>query len=284
MKAEFEEKEFEIQIGAEMKSRYGFIYAPGQVLENTIGIDLALVCPESNFWMMFKNAPSSLFPIERTPSGIRLKNEYWKQLEKTIDRFPKFEFNAFFQHKRPTFLTRGNAPEWHLFGKPYFRYKVTAHQQLAMEKLAAICGDQAVVAYSCPAFSTYEKLWHYTESEELINRTNFVRVSAMTGHKRYVFSEVGVSGTGLSEPEELEHLSLDDEFSRLRSIDRYGESNLQFLFNLSVAVKQASDGTRFSDFIERRAFEAREISEFASAVVRIQYFCAVNHLRWMVAI
>lgn len=285
MQADFEEKEFETQLNAEMRVRYGFIYAPGQVLEHTLGIDAALMCPCTEFWkIMDPPHPDTLYPIKPVPNGIALNSSYWESLNKNIDYFPKFSFNLFLQHKRPEYHRDARSYEWDTWQQPYYRYDVTPHQQEALENLEEIAKDDALVGYSCPAFHTYSDLWNHSSNQNIVSQTNFVSASVLKDHKRYTFIDPGASGgVACSEPTQVSGMDLLEETAR-RRVRESTEVNHELIFRLSRYVVKAVQNTPLdSDLMKLATSIPGEFDDFCHAILKINSFGVLTRTRWMIA-
>ncbi|WP_420564716.1 hypothetical protein [Thalassobaculum sp.] len=284
MKAQFEEKEFETQINSEISAQNGFIYAPGQVLENKIGIDVALVCSSTEFWKLFASpVPSSLYPVNIVPGGFELNASYWRALDDCIERFPKFKFNLFLQHKRPEYLEDARSKEWEDWGAPYFRFNLTKHQQSALESLDNHAGEDALVGYSSPAFYTYSDLWMYSAGNEVVKNTNFVKASTLSGHHRYTYVEPGSGGKACSEVVQVPGFDLAEEAARRR--DRVVGSNRDMIFRLEKQIDISIDGTNMREEIDRIVgFISGDMTRLARSIVRVNAFSIMTKTRWMIGI
>lgn len=278
--AEFEEKQFETSINHELANVESIVYAPGQVLENTLGIDAALVCSKSEFWKLFQNAPDSLYPAERTPIGIQMRNEYWACLDQAIERFPPVQFNLFLQHKRPEYATTPGCAEWMSWGAPYYRFALVDHQQKALEALAGVASGEALVAYACPAFHTLADLWQHSGDRTLIDATNFARANALAGHAKYSFQMAGAAGIGHSEPEDIESFDFRGEVARLRQIAPR-RSNRETLFTLDefvhMALKKTELQPRHGQIME---LLSGEVTPLGRAILSIGTFAFLAGARW----
>jgi hypothetical protein len=283
VKAQFEEKEFEAQINGEMRLRYGFIYAPGQVLEHTIGIDAALVCPCTEFWKLFQPPhPASLFPVNVMPGGLQLNSTYWANLDQALDRFPPFKFNLFLKHKRPDFLADSRCKQWAVWRKPYFRFDITAHQQVALARLEGIAGADALVGYACPAFHLYSELWTHVATTQVVTNTNFVAASALTGHKQYTYAEPGAGGVACSEPTEVSGFNLLEGSARRR--DRLVTmTNRVAVLQLSKYIATAVNGLEMESQLDKLTNAIQgNLSEVGRAFLRISAFAVLTGTSWMI--
>jgi len=283
MKAHFEEKEFEAQINGEMRAQFGFIYAPGQVLEHTIGIDAALVCPCTEFWKLFQPPhPRSLFPVNVVPSGLQLNPTYWASLDQALDHFPPFKFNLFLQYKRPDRLIDARSKQWDDWLKPYFRFDITPNQQVALDKLAGIAGTDALVGYACPAFHTYSELWGHVATLQVVANTHFVAASELTGHAQYTYEKPDEAGIAFSEPAEIQGLDFIEETNRRRDrvLDR---TNTMVVLHLAKYVSEATRGSDMEPQLEKLANAIQgDVTEIGRAFLRISAFAVLTGTRWLI--
>src|SRR5580692_2241170 len=104
--AEFEEKELEGPLNAQLTGGTGLLWSPGQVLEAIVGFDAALMVTDLSFW-----ASVGLGPL---PPGLPVVPSWWhgwpSPLLRPLFRLrtpPPFRLNLFLQYKRPEHLTAG---------------------------------------------------------------------------------------------------------------------------------------------------------------------------------
>ena len=282
MDAEFEEKEFEALLNQQLCAHGSVFYAPGQVLENIIGLDAALTCQDTQFWKLFPGPkPQALYPITPSPSGILLSGEYWTGLDSALDHFPAIKFNLFVQHKRPAYLRSGSARQWKYWKQPYYRYPLVSHQQSALSHLAKIAQGDALVVYSCPAFISRADLWKHGFGSSLISNTNFALVEGLDGHDEYTFVAPGSSGYACSEPAEIPPFSLAQEMQVRRSRERATLSNKEFLHATAKyvleAVRAADLGPSFEALF---AFMPRDMTAIARSILTVHTFSAMTNSKW----
>ncbi|HVV53329.1 MAG TPA: hypothetical protein VHO06_26975 [Polyangia bacterium] len=203
--AEFEEKELEGPLNAQLTGGSGRIWTPGQVLESIVGFDAALMVTDVSFWASVGFGP--------TPSGLPVSPLWWPDwpsvLLRPVLRFrdpPPFRLNLFLQYKRPQHLKRGK--EWRHWRSAYFRFDLTPHQQLALESCANSLGADGHVAYGSPAFFRRADLFAHTEGRTLAANTHFAPVLRLAKHSRYTYVSAHSAGKGHSDPVSIHPLSL----------------------------------------------------------------------------
>lgn len=123
--------------------------------------------------------------------------------EELLQRLPNFKFNLFVQYKRPEFLTAHNAGEWPCWRVPYYRYKITPHQQSVMESIVTTAMGRAAVVYASPAFRTFEDLFSIARNEEVIAKSNIASVERLVGHEKFSYVSQGSIGKGHSETKDV---------------------------------------------------------------------------------
>jgi len=191
--AEFEEKEFEGPLNGQLGLGVP-LWSPGQVLEELVGFDVALYTVHAVFWAACGYATP--------PQGAVILASWWPLgAPLTAQRTPPtFRVNVFLQHKRPEYLSRGNASEWASWNAAYYRFWTTPHQQLALDACAAALGQNGYVAYSSPAFHTRAALFGHVEQQTLITNTHFAPATQLSGHGRYTYVSATAPGIAHSEP------------------------------------------------------------------------------------
>lgn len=201
--AEFEEKEFEGPLNCQL-ALGAPLWSPGQVLEQLVGFDAAMITVNSVFW--------ATHGFATPPPGAVVQPAWWPwvitRLAVRVRRPPPFRMNVFLQHKRPEYLSSSSASEWTTWKASYFRFWITNHQQVALDACAAALGRDGLVAYSCPAFHRRIDLWSHIQNQTLIANTHFAPALNLSGHKRYTYVNATSSGVAHSEPHRVEPLTV----------------------------------------------------------------------------
>jgi hypothetical protein len=205
--AEFEEKELENALNAQLTGGTGLFWTPGQVLESIVGFDSALMVTDLSFWASVGFGP--------TPAGLVVIPEWWRHwpihvVERRFRRRtpPPFRLNLFLQYKRPQHLTRGK--EWKHWQSSYFRFDLTPHQQRGLEACASSLGTQGHVAYGSPAFFRRADLFTFQEQRALAANTHFVPALKLANHARYTYVSANSAGKGHSDPVSITPLSFPE--------------------------------------------------------------------------
>lgn len=205
--AEFEEKELEGPINAQL-SMGGPLWSPGQVLEQIVGFDVAIMVDDISFW--------ASVGFGAAPAGLPVLPSWWSSwpsvILRPLFRFrtpPKFRLNLFLQYKRPERLTRGQ--EWPDWKKPYFRFDLTPHQQSALEACAKSLGTGGLAAYGSPAFHRRTELFTHVEKRTLVENTHFAPALQLASHARYTYVTARGAGKAHSEPVDVQPIVFSDE-------------------------------------------------------------------------
>ena len=278
MQCEFEEKEYEQPLNYELAWKRR-VYSPGQAFENKIAIDAAIFSKNQKFWDLWANRGKLTWK-----SGTRLKQELWENVEETwtSSRFPKFRFNLFIQHKRPEHISSPFGKEYHRWKQPYFRYDLTEHQQITLDKLEQKVSSSAIVVYACPSFWRFKDLWRFV-SGKLIENSNFVQPHRLRGHERYTFIRGGKNGQAFSEPVKIEGTDILTEIDRMfeRSIEF--KNNVQFVNLLAreiqEVIQELDEETRENYYSIRRAVGSPE-HEFGNSILSILIFTYFTNTTW----
>ena len=203
MRAEFEEKIYEIYFAIELDKHTKDVYPSGQCLEFALGFDAAFFVGMWHRWR-YPHFFEVWWPSRHR--GITLSEEI-AEIDETArglsNVLPPFRLNLFLQYKRPELLSRKNSKEWNCWRQSYFRYGITSHQQRALERVLRASGGRAAVVYVAPAFIEIKELFRNAQSGNLIASSNIVSVNRLTRHSRYTYVSAGSDGVGHSDAEDI---------------------------------------------------------------------------------
>jgi hypothetical protein len=281
-KSEFEEKTVEQHITFELLGKKALFLPPGQVLENTLGVDAALFTRNLHFWRLFKHK-SNL--IQWWKNGILVDPNWWSNLDSSIEYFPDFKLNLFVQYKRPLYLDYYTSGEWHYWEKPYYRYKIEAHQQIALEKLGGKIKDDGIVVYASPAFHTYKQFWKILKKSSFIKNTNFSEIEKLKGHSKFTYSKSGNFGVAFSEPEEIESSDFLTKINSILENEEYEGNNTEFIHKIDRITQEIIESTEeYTDIYYTMVRDRTEDieSDIGRSIIRINTFCFLYNIRWMI--
>lgn len=294
-RAEFEEKDFEGPLNVQLLDGGHILWTPGQVFEFFFGIDSALSVLNPSFWrnVGFSN------PLEGVILNDLSLGWLWRAY-RGVKRLPPFKTNLFVQVKRPEYL-KGVRADYHYYGitGAYYRFHVTSHQQVALEKVARRVKNKALIVYSSPVFHTYLDLYKHIENKTLIDNTSFVRAEKLSGHTKWVYDRPGSIGLGCSEIDFISDLSLREQIKELivknsefnneslrrEDEDRYirelaNEINIVFMELLEAGNPIAKE------FFRRRAIFLEQLNSHIDGPLlsfwEVLLFAQLTNLKWYV--
>lgn len=274
MKCEFEEKQYETLMNMSLFTVRN-IYVPGQVYEKMVGIDSAGNIDNEYIKCLF-----GLWPV-----GIELCKLFVKP-----ENLPQFKCNIFLQYKRPEFITTAKGSEYKFWGKPYYRYSLTPHQQITLEDLERRVKKMAIVAYACPTYYTYEALFSSQARNKIIEESNFVSPSLLSGHHVYTFLKSGKKGKAFSEVEEIESIDLYEEIHRLTNESLEFRNNFEFINALYKEIYELSINDTiirdiYSKLINNLFFgEESSHDEYYKQVLFIKLYMFIKGISWSIVI
>ena len=288
MIAEFEEKEFEIPLIHQLAHGTFNLWSPGQVFEGKFGIDAAIDVQSQIFWanVGFSNIPRGAI-LEHHRLGRIRRNL------RTNRTLPDFNLNLFLQIKRPEGLRKRPRALSRLgLQSPYWRFTITPHQQILLEKLNRDLSNRAFVAYACPVFHLHSDLYYHTRNNSLVEHSTFIKVSRLTGHTKWVYHRSGTTGIGCSEPKRIndenfitEFRNLLESMSNIESTLVQSEVNLKLLGDEIVnIINEESENPVAREILNRyKQIQDLKISLPAKNYILINAFCSLTNCTWLVA-
>jgi hypothetical protein len=287
MRSEFEEKEYEAPLIHQLAFGTTSMWSPGQVFEGNFGIDAAIEIFDNAFW--------SRIGLSQFPSGVILDDlnfgRIWRRLRRTR-QLPNYNLNLFLQVKRPESLSKRPRNLSALgLRTPYWRFTITQHQQILLEKLNRDLSNRAFVAYACPAFHTYTDLFNHTRNNTLPQNSTFVKASKLTGHSKWVYHTNGSTGIACSEPQRfndenflIELSNLAEQMSNRENGSEIALRNLEDLKNeiLTVVNEENKNPIAREILIRNEELESLKISSFAKNYLFITNFCRLTNCNWLV--
>lgn len=290
--AEFEEGEYRAPLFNQLETT-NLVWEPGQVFEKHIGIDRASWCANLHLLSLHGHACA--------PKGVALPYYDWDYIwsaRKKKKRLPSFRLNLFVQAKRPLYGRYAPKVLKDLgLVSPYWRFEITPHQQIALEKLDVNLKGRAIVCYACPAFHREATLHKWTVEPQMVENSTFPAVRKLTGHSAWNFSVPGTFGVANTEPSKIEARPLREQLGVLlnqRNVSDIGVR--EELSELAEAVKSAvkSDSDDASFLQARFAEGVRDIRKIAEdygvtdgldefvSFSTVRLFAALHRLNWLV--
>lgn len=290
---EFEEAEYRGPLFNQL-STSSLLWEPGQVFEKHIGIDHALFTTHAYLHALYGHSA----PLDGVVLS-RLNWDYIWTVRRSKKRLPSFRLIVFIQAKRPQYGRYApKALKAQGLKSPYWRFEVTPHQQVALEKLQQRLNSRAIVCYACPAFHKESILHKWTVQPRIVENSTFPDVAILSSHSAWNFSEPGACGVANVDPTASDAPSLLDRVGFL--IEQGGQGSgtaVEELQLLSQAVKLAtesvsdeathiqarfSEGERILQEILGEFYDGEE-REASAAYATVLHFCYLNRLSWLVA-
>lgn len=281
-RSEFEEKTYECMLYEELTITKGK-FTPGQVLENSLGFDCAMLVNNNKFWKML-GYRSNL-------RGVVLSDFKVGKFGVSKNSIPtKFKYNLFIQAKRPDYLIGPNK-KIIKYGikQDYYRFYINQNQQQILEKLSKFLGQgKALVVYASPCFHTYNELYNYTIKSEIIDNSNFIKPYKLNGHEQWTYEYPGSKGVACSEPTVINH----DDIREIINYEDYINSGFETRENFKevyLIVKELiytfqnkqKHRIKKIEKIEKYIDEAFHYNnEFIKYYLVSQYFFSLNNIRW----
>ena len=137
MYSEFHEKAYETAFNIELGKT---VISTSQLAEETLGYD-AYANPRRNhrIWRI----------LGAKPIGVKLTEKYWLNAglaRPMLDPFP-YSTSLLLQYKRPEYLSSYRSKQWKLWQRPYYRFKITPHQQNILNALEHELLGRVLVRY-----------------------------------------------------------------------------------------------------------------------------------------
>ena len=233
MWAEFNEKQYEIGFAKEISTQYEVWWTPSQHQEHWLGFDAAYSSDDLRIFQILQGG--------NIPHGIQLDRIFASEMDNV---FPGTYFNLFVQHKRPEFIKSPRGKERAYWQKSYYRFNIDSQQQKLLEKLENSSSSNAVVTYACAAFYRRADLYRHLNNKSLIQSSNFVRPSRLTGHDRYTFDKPGSCGQAFSQHEFIEDSALSE-----RIAERISEGGQPLSTLIGLAARAATETMATDDVL-----------------------------------
>lgn len=278
--ADFEESEYRGPLYNQLERGNHLVWEPGQVFEKHIGIDRAAYVTDPYFW--------SLHGFSSPMSGVVLVDYDWQYIWKQRLKnkiLPDFQLNLFLQAKRPHAGTRpmGKVKKAGIISD-YWKFEITPHQQVALERMVANLNNKALVCYAAPAFHTQAALYEHTKNQSIVQSSSFPPVSNLALHRAWYYDSGGLSGVANPDFERVEFEPLQTRITNLveRSQSRSANAAESLGALAKSLVKSASEvqapfsaDTWFQQLLNR--IEDHVSSMFEFGVQDEEYIQSIRH-------
>jgi hypothetical protein len=173
MQPTFHERQYELAANLEAIAGSGSFFAPMQIVEESVGYDIALVPGHAAVW--------SQLGFASTPGGVATPIAYGPQ-SAPVPGGLRFAASLFLQYKRPERMVRANALEAAARrsqggGLPFFRVRLNADQHAVLLELEQRVAADAVVRYAAPRFHQIEDLWVRQSTRAVFAGSTFIAPS-----------------------------------------------------------------------------------------------------------
>jgi hypothetical protein len=246
----FEEKEYEVPLYIELLAGSEFIWSPGQVLENSLGVD-CLLQATNEYWTLVhrKRRPGVLL------QGVAMQLKGTGSLVANIPA--SFRVNLLLQVKRCMVYRAGSAPrgvpersrrgDWYCFrtAKKQQRLLETLQEKLSTTSNGAAVAD---VSYAAPCFGERQVLLNRVMTRSLIEHSTFPMALDLHQHSRWAYQRPGAAGFALSTPTLVNRPTVRERLSLLSRTTSPGNSSTidDELFLLDQVVNQSLAEARIS--------------------------------------
>jgi len=238
-------------------------------------------------------------------TGVQLSSYDWHYIWRHQNRkkiLPDFQLNLFLQAKRSHAgkSPRGNIKKAGILGD-YWKFDITPHQQLALERMSDKLHGKALVCYASPAFHTQAALYEHTKNQSIVLNSTFPPVQKMKGHGAWYYTLGGVSGVANPDYVKIEVEPLQTQIEKLVLQNERTNDAQTSLERLAKAIvlsageisEPAPVDTWFQQLLSRVDYNVSEFFEDAfqddddyiaavKAYLTVKSFCTAYHLEWYV--
>jgi hypothetical protein len=290
--AEFEEKEYEFPLYRQLQQGHPELWPPGQVLEDYLGFDAALMLRHPYLW--------GLYGRRRPLRGLSPYRFDWPFLPVTHrHRLPRFGVNCFLQVKRSEVGTRLPKRLSALgTSRPYFRFGLSTDQQKTLEAAARRASGKALFVYAAPVFGKSHELFLHMGAGTMVQNSTFPEVLSLNGHSAWYYNEPGAHGVRNPDFEPIRLPTIDEHLARLVEAQSRSEQELSPSEALRELRGQLQDAVREAEAAHepRGAFlmdEWRELDVLATRIdvppaivsfLAIEAFAAHFNLLWLTVV
>lgn len=286
---EFEESEFRGPLFNQLERGTHLLWEPGQVFENTIGIDRASWCVNDYLW--------GLHGYNNPLGGTVLKSRNFRyiwDIRKSSKILPDFKLNLFIQAKRSDYSSTGKNKLTPYINGAHWFFEITTHQQESLELLEKEMAGDALVVYAAPVFHKQQDLYNHTANQTIVLNSTFPNVTQLAGHAKFYFDKAGTGGVANPDIDYISNNDLLSQIENLRSNE--GDYNRDRRINnlkiLSKAIGNVVEQTNDKFLATRYANERLIIddifedlypqdSEIIKDYLRIELFCYLWKLNWL---
>lgn len=283
MKVNFEEKTYENYFNTELDGKTDIYFPLGQVQEGNLGFDSCAFSQNRNLWKYFGH-PFMFYP------GIELReiaNEMERFLKIAIEGIPIMKSNLLFQYKKPKYITKLSGKEWLHWNQPYFRYDIYQKQQELLMQIHNTLGTKVLIIYASPAIKDVNELVKVKLKKELIENSNFRKVSELNTHHRNTYINSGTHSIACSEPEQFVNFDLIESLNNYIEPNEKEKSNADFIINFSNRIDSIiTENEYFSEsyILLKESIEGYKQKKILYSFLKMKIFKELTGTQWLIKI
>ncbi|AFL68473.1 hypothetical protein [Sulfurospirillum barnesii] len=279
MNTSYEEKTFENYFNAELGNLSSVYFPLGQTQEGVIGADSVAYSKNRQLWKMFGYPWFWFQPPYRGRNLQDIAQEMEYHTKASIHNIPKIKTNLLFQYKRSEYLILPSSGQWSHWKQPYFRYEIYPKQQKLLEHLEGQFGQQALVLYAAPAIKNVEELVEASMKKQIIEKTNFQKVSNLSGHHKNTFVQAGTISKAFSQPEKIENVDLLKTLNNIDGQDFSFDKLTSFTSTVNEVMRESNEYNRSFNLLMEQYSNLQEYRTFYG-LMQMKVFKELTGIQW----
>jgi hypothetical protein len=196
-----------------------------------------------------------------------------------VNNIPKIKTNLLFQYKRSKYMYKNSSGEWDYWKQSYFRYEIYPKQQKLLEHLENQFGQQALVLYAAPAIKNVEELVDASIKKQIIEKTNFQKVSKLSGHHKNTFIQAGTISKAFSQPEEIENIDLLKTLNNMDGQDFSFEKLTSFTSTVNEVMRESDEYHHSFNILMEQYSNLKEY-KFFYGFIQMKIFRELTGIQW----
>lgn len=279
MNTSYEEKTFENYFNAELSNLSSVYFPLGQTQEGVIGTDSIAHSKNRQLWKMLGYPWFWFHPPYRGIDLQDIAKEMENHTNKNVSNIPKIKTNLLFQYKRSEYMSKKSSGEWTHWKEPYFRYEIYPKQQELLEYLERNFGKQALILYAAPAIKNVNELVEASIKKQIIEKTNFQKVSKLSGHHKNTFIQAGTISKAFSQPEEIENVDLLQTLNNMDGQDFSFEKFTLFTSTVNEVMQENNEYYRSFNVLMEQYSNLKEYKVFYG-FMQMKVFRELTGIQW----
>lgn len=279
MNTSYEEKTFENYFNAELSSLSTVYFPLGQTQEGVIGADSVAYSKNRQLWKMFGYPWFWFTPPYQGRDLQDIAQEMEHHTRASVHNIPKIKTNLLFQYKRSEYLVSPLSGEWSYWDQPYFRYEIYLKQQALLEHLENQFGQKALILYAAPAIKSVHELVDASINKQIIEKTNFQKVSKLSGHHKNTFIQAGTISKAFSQPEEIENVNLLKTLDNIKGQDFSFDKFTSFTSTVNEVMRESNEYNRSFNALMEQYSNLQEYEVFYG-FMQMKAFRELTGIQW----